>query len=93
MFHRITWTTDELKRNVHEQNIIIILVFKIIIHRALKSGIRNLRSCLKPAHEYEPHILPNTKVSAAKDQAMCSSDALGFTGDTYQLLLSEGWTL
>ena len=67
MFHEITWTTDELKRNVHEQNIIIILVFKIIIHRALKSGIRTLRSYLKLANEYEPHILPNTKVSAAKD--------------------------
>ena len=40
VFHEITWTTDELKRNVYEQNIIIILVFKIIIHRALKSGIR-----------------------------------------------------
>ena len=38
VFHEITWTTDELKRNVYEQNIIIILVFKIITHRALKSG-------------------------------------------------------
>ena len=47
VFHKITWTTDELKRNVYEQNIIIILVFKIIIHRALKSGIRTLRSYLK----------------------------------------------
>ena len=47
VFHEITWTTDELKRNVYEQNIIIILVFKIIIHRALKSGIRTLRSYLK----------------------------------------------
>ena len=28
MFHEITWTTDELKRNVHEQNIIIILLLK-----------------------------------------------------------------
>ena len=33
VFHEITWTTDELKNNVHEQNIIIILAFKIIIHR------------------------------------------------------------
>ena len=36
VFPEITWTTDELKRNVYEQHIIIILVFKIIIHRALK---------------------------------------------------------
>ena len=67
MFHEITWTTDELKRNVNEQNIIIILVFKVIIHRALKSGIQTLRSYLKLAHDYELHILPNTKVNAAKD--------------------------
>ena len=64
---------DELKRNVHEQKIIIVLVFKIIIytgsHRALKLGIRTLRSYLKLAHEYEPHFLPNTKVSAAKDHS------------------------
>ena len=47
VFHEITWTTDESKRNVYEQNILIVLVFKIIIHRALKSGIRTLRSYLK----------------------------------------------
>ena len=33
----------------------------------MKSGIRTLRSYLKLAHDYEPYILPNTKVSAAKD--------------------------
>ena len=62
-------------------NIIIILVFKIIIHRALKLGIRTLRSYFKLAHEYEPHILPNTEVSAAKDhiivKAIYSSVPLG----------------
>ena len=47
VFHEITWTTYELKKNVHEQNIIIILAFKIIIHRALKSDIRTLRSYIK----------------------------------------------
>ena len=69
MFYEITWTIDELKRNVHKQNIIISLVFKIIIHRALKSSIRTLRSYLKLAHDYEPHILPNIKESAAKDHS------------------------
>ena len=34
---------------------------------AFKSDKQALRSCLKLTCEYELHILPNTKVGAAKD--------------------------
>ena len=49
----------ESKQNVNN--------FAISTHTALKLGIQALGSYLKPNCEYELHIIPNTKVGAAKD--------------------------
>ena len=44
-----------------------LIKFTISSHTVLKLGTQSLRSYLKVTCEYELHILPNTKVSTAKD--------------------------